>query len=227
MAHRESDANQPVSPTKENLSRRRLLQGAAVTAAAAAAGSAVVLTNSSAHAGAKQLIQSFGLSHASVSGQDPSNMCFEDTNFLSTPSFVVHSNGESSPGSFFIWFTAQNVSAGKYTISITPDPGDSTTPFRLQANGNNAFLYKLTAGTATSCPPSTPTGQVGSSHSADGLFPYSFTGATSDLQLQIHLKYDGGAITAKHTYTFTGTITNNTTNTIVGTATVSVIASPA
>jgi|GEM_PF-2512538 hypothetical protein len=189
-----------------NPGRRKFLIGAAITATAATVGVGVGTVE--ARGGISGLIRPISQFHGQLSQQITSSMCFEDTGYSQVLQFTVNSKGQSQPGSFFIWFTARNVPAGTYTISITPDPGDATTPFRLASGGNNGFLFVESLAQAADCPTSTdpnPASPTAVSHTADGVSPFTLT-ATHDVQLKVHVDYSGGALTGPTTFTFNGSI---------------------
>lgn len=227
MSHEEPEprdqrqSDHQASP-EEGQTRRGFLRvavvGSAVAATAVGAGAAVVRATPL----GPRLLGSVQPATNQASGQVVFDPCFEDTQFIQLSSFNVHA-GHASPGSFFLWFTAYDLPAGTYTISITPDPGDTTTPFQLADAGNGAFLFKLAANTASQCPSSDPTDQVAAGHTVDSVFPYTFTGANSDLQLKVHLDYDGGTLTSDAVYSFTGTLQNGASVTL-GTSSISVTA---
>jgi hypothetical protein len=221
---RNQDQSDHQEVPEEGQTRRTFLRaavvGSALAATAVGAGAAVVRATPL----GPRLLGSVQPVTDQVSGQVVFDPCFEDTNFISLSSFNVH-NGNASPGSFFLWFTAYNLPAGTYTISISPDPGDATTPFKLADAGNGAFLFKLAANTASQCPSSDPTDQVAAGHTVDDVFPYTFTGANSDLQLKVHLAYDGGTLTSDATYSYTGTLQNGAHVTLAS-STISITAHP-
>lgn len=215
--------DEPEAP-QEAQSRRNFLRaavvGSAVAATAVGAGAVVARATP---LGPRLLGNVLPVSSL-TSGQVVFDPCFEDTMFQPLASFSVH-DGHPSPGSFFLWFTAYNLPAGTYTIVVSPDPGASTKPFKLASDihGNASFLFKLAANTATQCPSSNPTNQVRQAFLVDSLFPYTFTGANSDLQLKVHLAYNDGDLAHDTTFTYKGTLKNGS-NVTLATATISVVA---
>lgn len=214
--------------------RTAVISGVAVATVGTTAGVAAAAANP--HPG---VLKRLGINLGRLSAQASCTMCFEDTDFNSLASTgfnVNHNNGNASPGSFYIWFTAQHVPDGSYTISISPDPGAA--PFKYQANpnGNAAFLYQYADGTAQSpCPtfsgnpPQLPGGEQRHAGTLAGLFqsPYASTytvsGGPVDLQIAAHIKWDGTILNADTVYTFTGTLKDSLGNTVC-TAQVSVTA---
>lgn len=195
-----------------DLARRTFLRRAAIvgaTAGVAVAGAGVVAAAEGVtpERAARSLVRHLNPQIVGTASGATGTMCFEDTGFNSVSSFTVHSNGMTSPGDFFIWLTGHNLPAGSYTFSITPTLGDGTTPFEVTAAGNDAFVYQSAAGGASDCPSGNPSNQVEVAHTPALLAPATIT-STSDLQLKVHIKYDGGAISSSETITFTGQITN-------------------
>jgi hypothetical protein len=140
-------------------------------------------------------------------------MCFEDTSYnqYGTSDFgdgdgdgdidIDNKHHNSTPGSFFLWFTAQNLAPGTYSITVDAPVGgfgDSTSPFAVASNGNgnNAFLYNLADNQSSKCPTSDPSGQFAQAHTVPDLFtsggvtiPQSGS-SFSDLQLKVHLTWN-------------------------------------
>ncbi|HEU5347170.1 MAG TPA: hypothetical protein VFU63_01030 [Ktedonobacterales bacterium] len=224
--------------------RTAVISGVAVATIGATAGVAAAATQP--HTG---VLKRFNLTNPlAASGPVTCSMCFEDTNLNgSIDSFNVSKTGNSfttQPGSFYIWFTAHNVPNGDYTITISPEPGSSGTPFVYATKGNNAFLYQRDAGKAVDCPVyydakaktgTLPGDEKRSADSVPDLFadpnppatagPYTVSGGPVDLQVTAHIAWgkdqnlDGGDTT----YSFTGKIFSSTDqDTPLCTATVNV-----
>jgi hypothetical protein len=199
--------------------RTAVISGVAVATVGTTAGVAAAAANP--HPG---VLKRLGINLGTVSGQHVCTMCFEDTNFDQiNDEFNVH-KGHASPGDFYLWFTAQNLVQGTYTISISPDPG--TSPFTYSGSSNMCKLYQLPANTATQCPSALPTTAVKTKFatSVSGLGAFTTTGSgNADLQLAVHMKWDDSApSTGDHTYKFTATISNGSG--VVCTASVTVTA---
>lgn len=168
-----------------------------------------------------------------ASGTDPCEMCFELTNFTPVTTPIDLNNGTAGPGSFFIWFTAHNLPAGTYSLSITQNPGGPTfpsSPFEYpNGGGNNAFLYERSAGKAVKCPSfqggQLPGDEKEHANTLAGLAAYSL-GSTADLQWAVHIDRDNTVFASQQTYTFTGTLTKQGQNDPVCTAQVSVTFRP-
>lgn len=201
--------------------RTAVISGVAVATVGTTAGVAAAAANP--HPG---VLKRLGINLGTVSGQGTCNMCWEDTSFtsLKTNGFNVK-NGKASPPSYFIWFTAQNLPAGTYTLTVNPSP--NTAPFKYpNGNGNNAFLYQRTAGTTVQCPSFDggvlPGDEVEHANTLAGINPWTTSGP-QDLQWAIHIDWDGTVITSDTIYTFTGTLKDGQGNTVC-TASVSVTA---
>ncbi len=221
MQHPDETTTPQSSNAPSNASRRKFLQGAAIatatTAAATAAGAAFA---SASHSNLKQAIQTFGVNTAALSGVTCS-MCIENSSF--TPITSVNSSGTE-----FIWFTAENLPSDTYTLTYTLNDGTTTTsfdptstsatPFALQSNGNNAFLFQNAAGTSSACPSADPAHQVKQGFDLDNISPTPTE--SGDLQFKLHVRYDG-SYSAGTTLKFTGTL-KNSGGTTVCTASISI-----
>jgi hypothetical protein len=217
-------------------SRRKFLRAAVMSGV----GVATVATTAGVAAACQSAVPSvFGQSGGTsqASGTDPCEMCFELTNFTPVVDPITLNKGTDGPGSFFIWFTAHNLPAGTYSLSITQNPGGPTfpsSPFEYpqptpHGNPNFAFLYERSAGKAAKCPSFTsgklPGDEKESATTLAGLAAYSL-GSTADLQWAIHIDRDNTVFTSQQKYTFTGTLTKQGQNTPVCTAEVSVTFRP-
>lgn len=188
--------------------RAAVISGVAVASVGATAGIAAACQNN------PTVLAHFPNNTSSGSGPVTCSLCFEDTNFFTLGSFNIDSKGHNSPGQFYLWFTAQNLPQGKYTMSIKLNPGNHTmmhSPFTYHpGGGNQTFLYQKTKNTADSCPhfaSSLPGGEVKHSTTIGGLFCYQTTGSGNvDLQMAVHMDWDGTKITQDTDYYFTGTL---------------------
>lgn len=218
--------------SRRNFLRTAVMSGVAVATIGTSAG--VVVEACAPQAG---ILKRFGIHLGDASGPSHCAMCFENTEYEHISSFKVK-NGRAAPPEYFIWLTAHNLAPGSYTMSVSPDPTNSSSPFKLASSGNNAFLFSLDANKATDCPSCdtkgyvqmncatcAPKSPVRQNHSPDGLFATAYTtgGGNHDLQMQIHIKWDGTKISSNHTYTFTGTV-KNAQGAVVCTATATVTA---
>jgi hypothetical protein len=202
--------------------RTAVISGVAVATVGTTAGVAAAAANP--HPG---VLKRLGINLGTVSGQHVCTMCFENTGFGQiNNTFTVDKNGHASPGDFYLWFTAQNLASGTYTISISPDPG--VAPFTYSGNANQCKLYQLPVNTATQCPSALPTTAVKTKFatSVSGLGAFTTTGSgNADLQLAVHMKWvDGTKISGPQTYTFTATLSNGSGT--VCTASITVTATP-
>lgn len=218
-------------------SRRRFLRTAVISGVAVAtvgttAGVAAAATNP--HPG---ILNRLGINLGRLSAVGSCTMCFENTEYQSISSFKVH-DGHASPPEYFVWLTAHNLTPGSYSMSISPDPTNTSTPFKLASSGNNAFLFAVDTDKAKDCPTCDskgavtlncptcgPKSPVRQNHSPDGLFAtaYTISGSNRDLQMQVHIKWDGTHLSSQHTYSFTGSV-KDSHGTVICTATVSVTA---
>jgi hypothetical protein len=152
--------------------------------------------------------------------------CWESSSWssLKDSGFTIHksgSNWQTTPGDFYFFFTAHNLSAGFYVITVTPD--FSASPFQYSTNGNNAFLFKYDTGQAVDCPnfgtdshgnPNPlPSGHERAADTVPHLFTNPSPGAyhltsAGDLQLAAHFKWNKSVTPPSGTtqYTFTGAI---------------------
>jgi hypothetical protein len=177
-----SDEPTPQHPSnflREQHSRRKFLRAAVASGAAVAAVGAAGVAAANA---SPQLLRQIRGEPATASGQGEGTMCFESSAFGPITEFDVFQDGhrdvKTNPGTFFVWFTVQHLPAGTYNYTLTPTPGDATTPFRLSDPGNNVYVLPVADGSATNpCPtadpdPSPPANQVGHSIGAP-LFPFT------------------------------------------------------
>lgn len=232
-----SETSASASTTTDGQSRRNFLRTAIISGVAVAtigSSAGVVVEACAPHPG---ILKRFGINLGSASGAGHCTMCIESIEYDHIASFMVHNN-HASPPEFFIWFTAHNLAPGSYTMGISPDPTNSSSPIRLASSGNNASLFLVDANKAydcptcdrngavvMNCPTCGPKSPVRKSHSVDGLFStaYSFSGSNHDLQLQVHVKWDGATLASDKTLSFTGTLKDGQ-GTVVCTSSVSVTA---
>jgi len=197
----------PAYVRQHSASRRAFLRRAVIgSATVAAAGSATGVALASGSPAPRILKELIGVAEA-ASGEKFTT-CFTDTSYVAETTFQAVNDQGHSP-SAFMWFTAHNLPAGPtYTFSVSQTLGDTSTPFELQSGGmgNNFFLFKLAKDQASDCPTAQPSGQVDQGHLVTDI-SYSFSGAASDLQLKIHVTWNGGntgkGITEDAKYTIT------------------------
>jgi hypothetical protein len=222
--------------SRRNFLRTAVISGVAVATIGSSAG--VVVEACAPHPG---ILRRFGINLGTASGTGVCSMCIEDNDYRHITNFTVSSKGHASPSEYFIWLTAHDLAPGSYTMNITPEPSNSSSPFRLlhgSAQDNNASLFALDANKAfdcptcdskgyvsMNCPTCGPKSPVRQSHSASGLFAtaYSVSGSNRDLQMRVDLKWDGTKLSSDKAYTFTGTVKDGS-NVVICTATVSVTA---
>ena len=219
-------SNQPGVPD-EPTSRRKFLKAAVVGGAAVAAGAAsgaagIALASKSSPV--PRILTSFS-GGGPLSGRQQYTMCITSSGYVKTSQFDVHSDGsEHNPGTLFVWLTAHDLAPSPtvgYVLDITmdatgADPTSSSTPFKLQSSGNNAFLFQLGDWKATDCPTGAPKSKPDRSADTEAdLYldkhgnptPYTFGGTTNqDLQQYVHIVWDGGYPASDKIYTFSGTV---------------------
>src|SRR5690348_10647437 len=86
-------------------SRRLFLKAAVISGAAVAA---VGAAGAAAASASPQILRQLRGQPATVSGQDPTSMCFENTEYEQIDHFDVK-NGHASPPQYFIWFTVHSL----------------------------------------------------------------------------------------------------------------------
>lgn len=230
-----SDETQPqpaigaVEEVAGGQSRRKFLRlavvsGATVATVGATAGIAAahphtgILTNLG-------VTNPFGASHANptcilkLEGTELDGNCF--TSFT-----YNHGSGSTTPGQLYLFFTVHNLPPGSYIMTITRDGthdvGDAPWSY---SGSNSAKLYQYAKNGATDCPNfggTLPTNQVRKANTVPLLFTkppqsaaaYSFSGSNADLQISVHLNFNGKAVTGTHIYKFVGVIKDSDGNTI-------------
>ncbi len=202
----------------QNQSRRRFLQGAAIaTAAAAAATAGGAAIAGATHQDLAHLVQTFNTSNALISGAQ-CNMCTTNTGTTSSGPFSPISSITSGTGEhqFMLWFWAAHLPAGTYTLSITvsgPGAGAFPTPFAYSGGGSDQHNFVLANG-AAGCPTSTGTPHH-SGTNLGAIASVTLTGSSlQDILWQLHLKWDGSALSSDETFTFNGTVTDGSGNTL-------------
>ena len=208
-------------------SRRRFLRAAIVTGATAVtvgASAGVVAKANGAHTG---ILSHFGIVLGGSSTNGNCAICFEKKSDYSHTTTCNHNAGTE----YALWLTAHNLGAGYYTMSFTPNPTNSSTPFRLlstHSHDKNASLFVVDANKGVDCPKCdsrgyvhtncntcNPSNPVRQSHSTDGLFSsgaYHISSGHRDLQMLVYLKWDGSNLGSG--YTFTGTVKDKSGNTV-------------
>jgi hypothetical protein len=214
----QGSTGEPTQPAEwvlppDGQSRRHFLRNALIGSAAAAAvvgGGAAVAASP---LGPRVLSKIRPLT-ANASPTDPYAICFEDTMLLGSPttSFNVDKNGKgTTPGSFWLFYTARLLPAGSYTLDLTQSvnggagqpvnggPGSATAPFIFQ--DSQAVHFTVTTSAVADCPTTKPGGTSGTSYG-----PVTVT-AGQTIQWAVHLTWDGGTIGssgATETISFTG-----------------------
>lgn len=193
--------------------RTAVISGVAVATVGTTAGVAAAAANP--HPG---VLKRLGINLGRLSAQASCSMCWETSGFDKITGFDVnHTNGNASPPSYFIWFTAQNLPAGTYTLTVSPDPGASPFKYAANVNGNAVFLYQRTAGSTVQCPHFDPAVLPGDEkeHASTlaGINPWTTSGP-QDLQWAIHIDWNKVKITSDTIYTFTGTLKDGQGNTV-------------
>lgn len=219
-----SASDSPSADDASTQSRRRFLRTAIISGVAVATVGSSIGLAAEASSSQQGVLSRFGINLGTASGSGGCSMCFENTEYQAISKYTVHS-GHASPPEYFVWLTAHNLAPGSYTMSISPDPTNTSSSFKLASSGNNAFLFLVDANKAKDCPTCdsrgsvhvlcancAPKDPVRTNHSVDGLFSTAYTIAGSshhDLQLQVHIKWDGTHLSSNHTYAFTGTVKNS------------------
>ncbi len=135
------------------------------------------------------------------------------------------SNGQTNPGTFYLFFTVHSLPAGSYTMTITRNPGShdiGDSPWSYQGS-NSVKLYQRNGGSASDCPNfsgTLPTDQVRSGNTVSDVFATCYTldntksNIPADLQFAAHLTFDGTGLTGNIAYTFSAVIKDCDGNTI-------------
>lgn len=212
--------------SRRNFLRTAVISGVAVATVGTTAGVAAAAAQP--HTG---VLTRLGIANpfCAVSGSHNCTLCFEDTDYNKLTSFNVDKHGHNSPGQFYLWFVAQNLPQGTYTMKITLDPGNHTmvhSPFAYPPGGGNyAQLYQLSANSSSNngCPTGKPQTTAAEGSKISDCFPYATTGTGNvDLWLAVHLAWDGTKITEDKTYYFKGTLMDKDGHTVCTTPTLQV-----
>lgn len=209
--------------------RRRFLRAAVITGATAVtvgASAGVVAKANGAHTG---ILSHFGIVLGGSSTNGNCAICFEKKSDYAHTTECNRNDGSSSE--YALWLTAHNLAPGYYTMTFSPNPTNTSTPFRLlstKSSDKNASLFVVDANKGVDCPKCDsrgyvqtnchtcdPSNPVRQSHSADGLFSsgaYQIKSGHHDLQMLVYLKWDGSNLGSG--YTFTGTVKDGSGNTV-------------
>ena len=222
-----SEAPSGLSPQ----SRRRFLRAAVITGATAVTVGASAGVVAKAHGAHTGLLSHFGIVLGGSSTNGNCAICFEKKSDFSHVTSCSRNDGASSE--YALWLTGHNLAPGYYTMSISPNPTNTSSPFRLlstNSHSDHAYLFTVGANQGVDCPKCDTNGHVQTNchtcdpsspvrhnHSADGLFSssaYHITGGSNrDLQMLVYLKWDGTALGSSG-YTFTGTVKDGSGNAV-------------
>ena len=209
-------------------SRRNFLRGAAIATAAATAGGAALTAIAG---GTKQsplhLLNSFGGNQTALSGcKLNSSMCFEAGNgsksplhaYQSIPSFQVLKDSDgnlkgTTPPEFFLWFTAQDVPAGTYAITVAIPAGFTVVHDGEEPKGINIDLFLAPPCAAIQCPTGEQLAKYEHHYANLVDLNHVVITLTTDVQVKVYLKFTGPQVpTTGTTYTFSGSISGGSIN---------------
>jgi hypothetical protein len=181
----------------EGSSRRGFLKAAVITTAAVAgagAATAAVVTKGPSVAHRLNFIGT------SISTPGTCSACITGSQFLdlgNPATFTIQSNGQTNPGTFYLFLTIVGAVPGWYKLSVSPDPATDSN-WEYASNGNNVFVYTYPAGTKNTCPHSgvtdpdtVPTGATLVQSEPDFQSVKYHLTSTMDLQFLVHIKYHG------------------------------------